>query len=195
MITHARFEGEHVAILLVGFMGPKSHSTITSPIGIHKALAFYNYYGSRRDETKQDIYHHRFCSLHSSFANCRIYSNIIATIKKFDARTKPEITASSTNTYRYRNSSKIKMRVSNLLWLSIAVAAPGLGQAGILGSLWKSGKEENASTDNKNSVASSDRSNNSSPKTGRRFLHDMIHEERRHVLFNSRQLSGECGKL
>ena len=87
------------------------------------------------------------------------------------------------------------MRVSNLLWLSIAVAAPGLGQAGILSSLWKSGEKENASTDNKNSVASSDLSDNSSPKTGRRFLHDMIHEERRHVLFNSRQLSGECGKL
>jgi len=73
------------------------------------------------------------------------------------------------------------MRISTVLWLSMAAAAPSLSQAGIFGSMWGSNDKEDAST-----------VDNSSPKAGKRFIHDIIHDERRYLLFNSRQLSGDC---
>ena len=84
-------------------------------------------------------------------------------------------------TYKNSNSSKSNMRISTVLWLSMAAAAPSLSQAGFFG--WGSNDTEDAST-----------VDNSSPKAGKRFIHDIIHDERRYLLFNSRQLSGECSK-
>ena len=75
------------------------------------------------------------------------------------------------------------MRISTVLWLSMAAAAPSLSQAGIFGSMWGSNDKEDAST-----------VDNSSPKAGKRFIHDIIHDERRYLLFNSRRLTGECRK-
>jgi len=73
------------------------------------------------------------------------------------------------------------MRISTVLWLSMVAAAPSLSQAGIFGSMWGSNDKEDAST-----------VDNSSPKAGKRFIHDIIHDERRYLLYNSRSLSGEC---
>jgi len=74
------------------------------------------------------------------------------------------------------------MRISNLLWYSMAVAAPVASQASLFG--W--------GTSNKKEEAKTPEPVAATAKTNSRFLHDMIHEERRYVLFNSRRLSGEC---
>jgi len=71
------------------------------------------------------------------------------------------------------------MKVSYILWFSMVAVAPISGQASMLGS-WGSTTEEAE-------VAES-----ATKKKQSRYLHDMIHDERRYVLFNSRRLSGEC---
>lgn len=76
------------------------------------------------------------------------------------------------------------MRISNLLWYSMAIAAPVASQAGLFG--WGSS--------NKKEEAKAPEPVAATVKTNNRFLHDMIHQERRYVLFNSRRLSGECRK-
>jgi hypothetical protein len=76
------------------------------------------------------------------------------------------------------------MRVSYLLWFLLTAVAQVPGQAGMFGS-WNSNTEEAAV---KVAVSAPAKPRNS------RTLHEMIADERRFVLFNSRQLSGECSK-
>ncbi len=72
------------------------------------------------------------------------------------------------------------MKISNLLWLSMVVAAPALGHAGMF-SLWGSDKQEEAEAPAPTKISS-------------KTIHSMINEERRFVVFNSRKLSGDCRK-
>lgn len=60
----------------------------------------------------------------------------------------------------------------------MAVVAPISGQASLFGSWGSTPKEDEVTKP--------------AAKQKSRYLHDMIHEERRYVLFNSRRLSGEC---
>jgi len=76
------------------------------------------------------------------------------------------------------------MRVSYLLWFSLTAVAPVPGQAGMFG-MWNSNTEE--AKVEVEVFATADTTRNSS-----RTLHQMIHDERRFVLFNSRRLTGEC---
>jgi len=72
------------------------------------------------------------------------------------------------------------MRFSCLLWVSMAVVGPLPGQAGLFGLFNRNQKEEEVVVgDNKTT-------------TNSLTIHEIIHGERRHVLYNSRQLSGEC---
>eukprot|EP00531_Pseudo-nitzschia_arenysensis_P015074 CAMPEP_0116134846 /NCGR_PEP_ID=MMETSP0329-20121206/10868_1 /TAXON_ID=697910 /ORGANISM="Pseudo-nitzschia arenysensis, Strain B593" /LENGTH=660 /DNA_ID=CAMNT_0003629593 /DNA_START=81 /DNA_END=2060 /DNA_ORIENTATION=- len=68
------------------------------------------------------------------------------------------------------------MKISNLLWLSLAVAAPASGSAGLFG-LWGSDQKEAEET---------------APIITNKTIHSMINDERRFVLYNSRKLTGEC---
>ena len=78
------------------------------------------------------------------------------------------------------------MRVSYLLWFTLTAVAPVPGQAGMFG-MWNSNTEE--AKVEVEVFATADTTRNSS-----RTLHQMIHDERRFVLFNSRRLTGECSK-
>ncbi len=71
------------------------------------------------------------------------------------------------------------MKISNLLWLSLAIAAPASGNAGLFGR-WGSDKKEDAAE--------------TVPKITNKTIHSMINEQRRFVLYNSRKLTGECRK-
>jgi len=68
------------------------------------------------------------------------------------------------------------MKASQLLWLSLAVASPASARAGFFSNLFfgSDNREELYATVNNNTI------------------HDVIHKERRYVLFNSRSLAGEC---
>ncbi len=73
------------------------------------------------------------------------------------------------------------MKLSQLFWLSMAVASLTTAQAGHFGMF---GSDEEKAEE----VASLP------TKINNNTIHDLIHAERRHVLFNSRRLSGECCK-
>lgn len=73
------------------------------------------------------------------------------------------------------------MKLSQLFLLSVAVASLTTAQADLFG-LFASGDEK------EEEVASLP------TKINNNTIHDLIHTERRHVLFNSRRLSGECCK-